>query len=201
MGELLLRYMMIVNRNSQLMTKKERDSSVVLSNTMIPFLKILKPSCDPNVDWIHVGSNVGYFAVKPIKQGEPILESIFGSYHTVSKTERYIGFGNVSNDPLSCECTACVENWSTIHSLPSYQSIKLPKRIKKELKGMMPKLKEWQKLIHQGDPKKLITIKDELNRMNDMFHQYITTPCKEISQLYILLTSLYIQLHAVHDIE
>ncbi|KAF7995910.1 hypothetical protein HCN44_007017 [Aphidius gifuensis] len=104
--------------------ESERDSSVVLSNTMIPFLKILKPSCDPNVDWIHVGSNVGYFAVKPIKQGEPILESIFGSYHTVSKTERYIGFGNVSNDPLSCECTACVENWSTIHSLPSYQTMK-----------------------------------------------------------------------------
>ncbi|XP_044005646.1 SET and MYND domain-containing protein 4-like [Aphidius gifuensis] len=198
LGELLLRFLLTVRRSGQSFVV---DGDNEWSSVMLPYWKIIKPSCDPNVDWTHVGSNVGYFALKPIKQGEPILESIFGSYHTVSKTERSIGFGNVSNDPLSCECTACVENWSTIHSLPSYQSMTLPTRIKEELNCMMLELKEWQKLILQGDPKKLLTFKDDLNTMNDMFHQYITNPCREISELHLFLKLLYIQLHTVHDID
>ncbi|XP_044005644.1 SET and MYND domain-containing protein 4-like [Aphidius gifuensis] len=197
LGELLLRFLLTVHRSGQSFIAHGDDE---WSSVMLPSLKIIKSSCDPNVDWTHVGSNVGYFALKPIKQGEPILESIFGPYHIESKTKRYIGFGDDSNDPLSCECTACVENWPTIEHLPSYQNMTLSTRIKRQLNRMMPKLEEWQKLIKQGDPKKLLTIKDELNTTNDIFHQYITIPCREISQLYILLKSLFIQLHTVYDI-
>ncbi|XP_044005648.1 SET and MYND domain-containing protein 4-like [Aphidius gifuensis] len=53
------------------------DTDVDWSTVMLPFWEILKPSCDPNVNWTHVGSNVGYYACKPIKQGEPVPTDVF----------------------------------------------------------------------------------------------------------------------------
>ncbi|XP_044005651.1 SET and MYND domain-containing protein 4-like [Aphidius gifuensis] len=195
LGELILRYMMIVYRSGEVMSKKKSGSNVVLSNTMLSFSTIIKPSCDPNVNWTHVGSNVGYYACKPIKQGEPLLLSTTDSYHKSPKIERCARLG-------PCKCKACVENWPTVEHLPSYQSLAiiLPTTINRELNCLNVKFKEWQKLIQQGDTKKLSTIKDELNSMNDMIHQYITVPCREISILHSLLKSLYRQLHCVHDI-
>ncbi|XP_044004315.1 uncharacterized protein LOC122849612 [Aphidius gifuensis] len=169
---------------------------------MLPFLKIIKPSCDPNVNWTYVGSNVGYYAVKPIKQGELILGSATGSYHMSSKMDRYTRLGRSTDDPQPCKCKACVEDWPTMEHLPSYKRIALilPTRIQRDLNCMTIKLKEWQNLIDQGDLKKLLSIKDELSSKNDMIHQYITVPCKEISQLYSSLKTLYNRLHCVHDI-
>ncbi|XP_044005650.1 SET and MYND domain-containing protein 4-like [Aphidius gifuensis] len=97
------------------------DTNVDWSTVMLPFSKILKLSCDPNVDWTHVGSNIGYYACKPIKQGQPIVSNRFVTYHTSSKTDRYIVFEKFFGLPESCECTACVENWPTIEDLPSYK--------------------------------------------------------------------------------
>ncbi|XP_044004260.1 SET and MYND domain-containing protein 4-like [Aphidius gifuensis] len=196
LGELILRYTMIDCYNSQSFVDAD---NVVWYTALIPFCRIIKPSCDPNVNWTYVGSNVGYYVCKPIKQGELIHGSSFGSYHTSSKLERYFRLRDTCDDAQPCECTACVENWSTIHSLPSYQSMTLSTRIKIELNCMMLKLKEWQKLIQQGDRKELLTIKDDLNRMNDMFHQYITVPCREISELYVSHKMFYSRLRLADD--
>ncbi|XP_044004273.1 SET and MYND domain-containing protein DDB_G0273589-like [Aphidius gifuensis] len=195
LGELILRYMMIVFRSGEVTMKKKSRSNVVLSNTILPFSKIIKRSCDPNVYWTHVGSNVGYYACKPIKQGELLFLSTTDTYHMTPKSERYARLG-------PCQCKACVGNWPTVEHLPSYQSLAiiLPTTINRELNCLNVKFEEWQKLIRQGDTKKLPTIKDELNSMNDMIHQYITVPCREISILYSFLEMLYRRLHFDHDI-
>ncbi|XP_044005665.1 SET and MYND domain-containing protein 4-like [Aphidius gifuensis] len=75
LGELILRYMMTSGFNSQSFNESSTGCMVPLSTDSIPFYntKILKPSCDPNVNWSHVGSDVGFYACKPIKQGQPVL--------------------------------------------------------------------------------------------------------------------------------
>ncbi|KAF7995913.1 hypothetical protein HCN44_007020 [Aphidius gifuensis] len=201
-GEIFLRYIMIAYRNSQSFVETAPGCVVVWSAAIIPFYKILKNSCDPNVDFTHVGSNVGYYACKPIKQGEPIQISssrATGSYHLIPKIDRYKRLGCSADNPQPCKCTACLGNWSIVTFLPSYKSMILPTRIKEELNFMRMRLAVWQKLICHGDSKQLLTIKDDLNRMNDMFYQYITVPCREISELHLSLKAFYSRLHTIHD--
>ncbi|XP_044004180.1 SET and MYND domain-containing protein 4-like [Aphidius gifuensis] len=196
LGELILRYILTVYRNSQLLT--EPGTTAVLSHVISPVWKILKSSCDPNVDWTYVGSNVGYYVIKPIKQGEPVLLATLGSYHLIPKINRFIPLG--ITDRILCKCKACVENWPTINNLPSYQNIILPKKSKQELNRIMPKWEDWHERVHHGDAKELLTMKDTLNSMNDKLHQYITVPCSQITVLFMFLKTLYKRLHTVHDI-
>ncbi|XP_044005667.1 SET and MYND domain-containing protein 4-like [Aphidius gifuensis] len=203
LGELILRYMMISCFNSQSFIETSRDCIVTFSTDLISFCnsKILKTSCDPNVNWSHVGSAVGFYACKPIKRGQPLLSNTAGSYHMTSKIDRYKCLERFTDDDPPCRCTACDENWSTIHSLPSYKSMTftIPKRIRRELDCMTLKFEEWLKLISHGDNKQLLTIKDDLNRMNDKFHHYITVPCREISLLHISLNTIYSRLDTANN--
>ncbi|XP_044005664.1 uncharacterized protein LOC122850595 [Aphidius gifuensis] len=202
LGELILRYMMISYFNSQSFIKSSSGCTVTLSTDLIPFCntKILTLSCDPNIKWSHVGSSVGFYACKPIKQGQPLLLSTAGSYHTTSKIDRYDCLKRYTDDYQPCRCTACVENWSTLYSLPSYKSMTLaiPKRIQREFDRIMLKFKERLELIRQGNTKQLLTIKDELNRMNDKFHHYMTVPCREISLLHFSLSATYSRLDTIN---
>ncbi|XP_044020550.1 SET and MYND domain-containing protein 4-like isoform X1 [Aphidius gifuensis] len=196
LGDLLLRYTMIVNRNAQFLQGEEKD--LVWLHVNIPFCKLIKKSCDPNVYWVFSDSNVGFYASKPIKQGEPILLSVVSSYHLTTKANRNLVIGLMDDDAAPCKCTACVENWPTISSLPSYESMGLPIRIKEEMIHMMVKLKVMRTILCYGDTKKLLTVKDSLNSMNDKIHQYITGPCKEKSELYLALQGFYCQLLKIH---
>ncbi|KAF7995907.1 hypothetical protein HCN44_007014 [Aphidius gifuensis] len=199
LGELILRYMMIVQLNTGFFTEIDFGGSVGQSSVLIPFCKLIKKSCDPNVYWNHFGSNVGFYASKPIKQGKPILLSTAGSYHMIPKINRWIQLEPTTNDHVPCRCTACFESWPTIQSLKSYHdSTELPTTMKTEFDDMMSDLNEWQKLIEEGDDDKLLEIKDELISMNDEFYRYITVPCKEISLLYLSLNKLYGRLCSVN---
>ncbi|XP_044005663.1 SET and MYND domain-containing protein 4-like [Aphidius gifuensis] len=136
LGELILRYMMIASCISQSLIESSAGCSLMLTTDSIPFCntKILKTSCDPNVNWSHVGSDVGFYTCKPIKQGQPILMGSVDSYHMTSKIDRYRRLEFTTDDAQLCGCTACVENWTTIHSLPSYESMSaIPTRIQREL--------------------------------------------------------------------
>ncbi|XP_044004251.1 SET and MYND domain-containing protein 4-like [Aphidius gifuensis] len=205
LGKLILRYTMVVRRNSPHFIETETEDSSVSSSVMIPFCRLLKKSCDPNVDWTYVGSNVGFYAIKPIKQGKQILLSTAGSYHLTPRIDRYIRLAPTTTDYIPCKCKACDENWPTIQFLQSYESMSsnkirmLSKKIKAELDSMMQEFKECQELFEEGDNTKLLTIKDTLSSINDKFHHYINVPCKEISHLYLLLKKLYVRLHTVHD--
>ncbi|XP_044020551.1 SET and MYND domain-containing protein 4-like isoform X2 [Aphidius gifuensis] len=196
LGDLLLRYTMIVNRNAQFLQGEEKD--LVWLHVNIPFCKLIKKSCDPNVYWVFSDSNVGFYASKPIKQGEPILLNVVSSYHLTTKVDRYTVIGLTNDDPVPCKCTACVENWPTIDFLPSFQSLRLPIRIKEEMSRIMLKLEVIKTILCNGDTRKLLTIKDSLHRMNDKIHQYITRPCIEKSKLHLALRGFYCKLLEVH---
>ncbi|KAF7995906.1 hypothetical protein HCN44_007013 [Aphidius gifuensis] len=199
MGELILRYMMIVQLNTGFFTETDLSGSVGQTSVIIPFCKLIKKSCDPNVYWNHFGSKVGFYASKPIKQGKPVFLSTAGSYHMTPRIDRYIRLGPTTDDHVPCRCTACVENWPTIQSIKSYRySMELPTTMKTEFDGMMSDLNEWQKPIEEEDDEKLIKMKDKLIRMNDEFHQYITVPCKEMSFFYLSLKKLYGRLYSVN---
>ncbi|XP_044004261.1 SET and MYND domain-containing protein 4-like [Aphidius gifuensis] len=200
LGELILRYLMMGYRNHQGFVDTKPGSSLAATNVIMPICKIFKKSCDPNIDWIYLGSNVGYYASKPIKQGEPILVSMFGQYSSISKAQRSVAFKLITDDPVPCKCTACIENWPIVDYLPSYRSMVLPASIKKELNYMTLTVGEWQDRICHGDTKELLTIKDTLNSLNDKNHQYITVPCQEVSILSIVIKALYKRLHTVHDV-
>ncbi|XP_044005681.1 uncharacterized protein LOC122850613 [Aphidius gifuensis] len=200
LGELISRYLMMGYRNHQGLIDITLGSDRAASNVMMPIFKIINKSCDSNIDWIYLGSNVGFYASKPIKQGEPILMSTFGQYYVVPKAERHSAFKITTDDPVPCKCTACIENWPILDYLPSYQSMALPASIKKELNYMTLKMKEWEERIGNGDTRELLTIKDTLNSMNDKNHQYITVPCQEVSMLNILIKALYYRLRTVYDI-
>ncbi|XP_044004352.1 uncharacterized protein LOC122849645 [Aphidius gifuensis] len=118
-----------------------------------------------------------------------------------SKIDRYKCLERFTDDDPPCRCTACDENWSTIHSLPSYKSMTLaiPTKIQREFDCMMLKFKEWPKIIREGNTKQLLTIKDDFNRMNDKFYQYITVPCEEISFLHVSLNMMYSRLDTVKN--
>ncbi|XP_044020554.1 SET and MYND domain-containing protein 4-like isoform X4 [Aphidius gifuensis] len=196
LGELILRYTMIINRNAQFLQGEEND--LVWLHVNIPFCKIIKKSCDPNVYWVFSDSKVGFYASKPIKQGEPILLNVVSSYHLTTKVDRYTVIGLTNDDPVPCKCTACVENWPTIDFLPSFQSLRLPIRIKEEMSRIMLKLEVIKTILCNGDTRKLLTIKDSLHRMNDKIHQYITRPCIEKSKLHLALRGFYCKLLEVH---
>ncbi|XP_044020555.1 SET and MYND domain-containing protein 4-like [Aphidius gifuensis] len=193
LGELILRYLMTVNRNAQFFKE-----DLMWLHVNIPFRKLIKKSCDPNVDWVFSDSNLGFYATKPIKQGEPLLSSVVSSYHLTTKVNRYRAIGLTNDDPVPCKCTACVENWPTIESLPSFLSMRLPIRIKKEMSHMILKLEMMQNILCYGDTKTLLTVKDSLNSMNDKIHQYITCPCREKSTLHLALRGFYCKLLKIH---
>ncbi|XP_044004263.1 SET and MYND domain-containing protein 4-like [Aphidius gifuensis] len=202
LGELMLRYLMMAYRNGHLFVD---DHNITLgdharSHVVLPICKILKTSCDSNIDWVYLGSNVGFYAGKPIKQGEPILHSMFGQYSALSKDKRHLASGMFTDDPVPCKCTACIENWPTLDYLPSHQRMMLPASIKRELNYMTLKMKEWEERIGNGDTRELMTMKDTLNSMNDKYHQYITVPCREVSILYLLIRAVYSRLHPVYNV-
>ncbi|KAF7996659.1 hypothetical protein HCN44_002305 [Aphidius gifuensis] len=175
----------------------EPGDTVEWSNFMMSFCKLTKRSCDPNVDWAYLGPNVGYYAKKPIIQGEPILVSTVGSY-SLPKIIRNVSFRHITDDPVPCKCIACVENWPAARYLPSYQSMGLPISITKKLDRMTLIMKGWIGIIRNKDTKELLKIKDKLNGMNDEFHQYITGPCQEIPLWYFAMRMLYNRLHMVY---
>ncbi|XP_044001587.1 SET and MYND domain-containing protein 4-like [Aphidius gifuensis] len=197
LGELLLRYQMIVSHTGLYFANSEPGDTVEWSNFMMSFCKLTKRSCDPNVDWAYLGPNVGYYAKKPIIQGEPILVSTVGSY-SLPKIIRNVSFRHITDDPVPCKCIACVENWPAARYLPSYQSMGLPISITKKLDRMTLIMKGWIGIIRNKDTKELLKIKDKLNGMNDEFHQYITGPCQEIPLWYFAMRMLYNRLHMVY---
>ncbi|XP_044001586.1 SET and MYND domain-containing protein 4-like [Aphidius gifuensis] len=199
LGELLLRYKMIVDHNVQTFAVTELGRSVEWSDVVMPFYKILKNSCDPNVDWAYLGSKVGYYAKKPIMQGELLLPSAAGPYYTKSKFDRHQILEYITDDPVPCKCTACTENLPTGQYLPSYQSMMLPTKIEQQLDCMMQTLQLWQDVIANGDTEELLTIKDTLNSMNDEFYKSITGPCREMSLWYYSIRILHSRLHMVHN--
>ncbi|XP_044004257.1 SET and MYND domain-containing protein 4-like [Aphidius gifuensis] len=201
LGELISRYLMMAYRNGQLFVDISLGSDLAASSVMMPICKIFKKSCDSNIDWIYLGSNIGFYASKPIKQGEPISMSTFGQYHSVSKAKRYMAFESSTDDPVPCKCIACIENWPTLDYLPSYESMVLPASIKKELISMTRKAGGLRdRIYYHADTRELLTMKDTLNSMNDKYHQYITVPCQEVSILNIVMKTLYCRLHTVYDI-
>ncbi|KAF7995874.1 hypothetical protein HCN44_006981 [Aphidius gifuensis] len=170
------------------------------SYVMMPIYKIIKKSCDPNIDWNYFGLNVGFYASKPIKQGELISMSTSGPYHTSSKAQRHSALELTTGDPVPCKCIACIENWPTLDYLPSYQSMMLPASIKEELNSMTLKAGALKDRIRYGDTRELMTLKDTLNSMKDKYHQYITVPCREVSILNTSIKALYHRLRTVYDI-
>ncbi|KAF7995870.1 hypothetical protein HCN44_006977 [Aphidius gifuensis] len=97
------------------------DSNCAAINVIMPICKLFKKSCDSNIDLIHLGSNFGFYASKPIKQGELILMNTHGQYDMVPKAERHSALKLTTDDPVPCKCIACIENWPILDYLPSYQ--------------------------------------------------------------------------------
>ncbi|KAF7996660.1 hypothetical protein HCN44_002306 [Aphidius gifuensis] len=196
LGFLIARYFMIVNYNVVYLQGEEND--LVWLHVNIPFCKIIKKSCDPNVYWVFSDSKVGFYASKPIKQGEPILLNVVSSYHLTTKVDRYTVIGLTNDDPVPCKCTACVENWPTIDFLPSFQSFKLSKKVRKELDRMVTKSRDYFKIIAEADPEKLLEIKDTYAELTDQVYQYVTVPCQELEAFQNMLAKMDGR-NCVHD--
>ncbi|XP_044004258.1 SET and MYND domain-containing protein 4-like [Aphidius gifuensis] len=196
LGEILLRYMMIVHHNGLPLIVTEPDSTLVWSNVMVPLCKTFKRNLDPNVDWTHADSKVGFYTCKPIKQGEEILISTSGPCFITSQTARHVAsiYGRVA-----CKCVGCDKKLMIVEYLPSYHDVPIGTRITREFDCMMLKLKEWEFVIEHGDTEDLLTIKNALNNINDKIHQNISGPCYEIACTILALKSLNYRLLTVLD--
>ncbi|XP_044001588.1 SET and MYND domain-containing protein 4-like [Aphidius gifuensis] len=198
LGELVMRYLMAAQYNCSFFSGKiptilEPGSLGVVQ----PIHNLFKHSCDANVGGISyaAGTILGYLVEKPIKKGKLITDNSGMRYEEFPKSMRLDG---VKRSPdgikLPCDCRACVENLPMLLSLPSYQSLDLPRTIKLELSLLEVMAHQWDDVFNKKDRKKMLEIKDSWSQMTNTFHQHISVPCRETSEFSMYLALIYRQI-------
>ncbi|XP_044005661.1 SET and MYND domain-containing protein 4-like [Aphidius gifuensis] len=192
LGGLILRYLMTVKRNAVHHTDDVSKGVVLTGAIIMPIQYMFVNHCDPHVNWYNYQGNVAIVAERPIKKGEKIRISSAGRYQDQPLSERQKHLASFDLPP--CKCTACVQDLPLIENLTSYKSLKLSNQARGELDRIMINSADYYELIAEGDPEKLLKIKDTLANMTDKFYQHVTVPCKEASFFPLMLEMLHYQL-------
>ncbi|KAJ9594025.1 hypothetical protein L9F63_014541 [Diploptera punctata] len=95
-------------------------------------LSLVNHSCDPNVIRTTHREDISVLrAVKPIARGEQVFDCYQFHFFINEKEERKTHYETFYH--FTCKCTACTEDWPTLHSLPDVEPTFICNRCKQIL--------------------------------------------------------------------
>ncbi|XP_044020556.1 SET and MYND domain-containing protein DDB_G0273589-like [Aphidius gifuensis] len=193
LGFLIARYFMIVNYNVVYVTDKMSHNTVFTHALIMPIQNMFVRDCHNHIDWYDYGQNVAVAAERPIKKGEEIKMFAIGIYEAKQLSKDGTRLAKFVKEPL-CKCSACVKDLPALEVLPSYKSLKLSKKVRKELNRIMREAHDYFYFITERDTEKMLEIKDTLAELTDKIYGHITGPCQETCLFQDKLGSLHQQL-------